>query len=97
MKITITPNPEETAAIKALAIRYGVPVERIVSQFISDLAGSLRSGGSDERELARRWISRGFTEDPMPDVERDQMERLEAESAQHRRASQWRVEREMQP
>ena len=90
MKITITLTPEESADIQALAIEFDSTPAEILQTFASDVTGSLRSGGSDEREYARHWLQRhhGPRFDPLTEPERERMERLQTMAYRARQAQQ---------
>jgi hypothetical protein len=95
MKITITLTPEETAGLKALAIVKKCEPKDIIQQFASEVTGSLRSRGSDERLYAEEWLNRTFFRfDKMTDAEQEKYDRLTNEAYHHREdeREQWRRE-----
>ncbi len=105
MRITIDLTPEEAAQIKALAIRFGAKPSEILTRFASDLTGSLRTSGSDERTHALEYVQRAFfdkiecaysPEEGLTDEESEKMQRLHAEAWRYRETQQaaWKIERE---
>lgn len=94
MKITIEITKEEHLGLKALAIKKNTTPEKLVQKLVSDVTGSLRSGGSDERMYAEQWLNRSLHRwEEMTDAERDEMERLESEAYRERRREEeaWRA------
>lgn len=69
MKITIEIEADEYARLRAKAALAGVCIRDILSQFVADATGSDRSGGSDERDLARNWLERSYNLTPDYDAE----------------------------
>jgi len=60
LTLTLTLTPEEAAALAALAIRFDATPEQLLTGFASDLTGSLRSSGSDERSCAMSYVTRAY-------------------------------------
>ena len=93
MKITVDLTLEESAEIKSLAICYGTTPKQILTQFASDITESLRTHGSDERDLAEQYVARTFLdrrasycpkEEALSDKEKEKISRLHSESWRHR-------------
>jgi hypothetical protein len=87
--MTLTLTPEETAALAALAIRFDATPEQILTGFASDLTGSLRSSGSDERDRAMEYVTRAYydrqasycdADRALSEHEKEQIERLQLDS-----------------
>jgi signal transduction histidine kinase len=53
-------TPEERLGLRALALSFGMKPAELLRRFVSDLTGSLRSGGSDEELCASAWVSRAL-------------------------------------
>lgn len=58
MKLHLEIPAEDYAGLKAEAAREGITVTRLLQWLAADLAGSIRSGGSDERDFAESWFRR---------------------------------------
>lgn len=58
MKITLEIPDADYAGLKAEAAREGITVTRLLQWLAADLSGSIRSGGSDERDFADNWFRR---------------------------------------
>lgn len=94
MKITIEITKEEKLGLAALALEKNTTPEKLVQQFVSEVTGSLRSNGSDERMYAEQWLNRTLHRwEEMTNKERNKMERLQsaAYSERRRRDAAWRV------
>lgn len=94
MKLTIEITKEEQLGLKALAIEKNTTPEKLVQQFVSEVTGSLRSNGSDEREYAEQWLNRTLHRwEEMTNKERNKMERLQSAAYRERRRrdAAWRV------
>ena len=74
MKIAIDLTKDEYCELKAVAIMCSIPIREILEQFVADLTHSRRTGGSDERLLARRYIMRCNYAHPLWGVETDDLE-----------------------
>ena len=58
MKVTLDLTKDEYCGLKAIATRCDVPLRDILVQFVADLTGSDRTGGSDERDMAEAYVKR---------------------------------------
>lgn len=63
--------PSEALGLEAQAIRCGVKPADIVEQFVSDLTGSRRTSGSDERDMAEQYFRRCNLASPIWEHELD--------------------------
>lgn len=86
MKIPVHLTPDEYAQLRAKAALIGVSVPDLLAQFAADLAGSMRSRGSDERDVAQGWLERGYNLYPEYDSEDADPE----SELRCRRAVRWR-------
>lgn len=102
-KITLDLTAEEVAELKALGIRFRCKSKELLQQFASDLTGSLRTRGSDERVHAMDYATRTFfdhmadyatPEEKLSDAQVEKMEAYHSEAYRHRQAQQeqWRAE-----
>lgn len=57
-RISLNLTDDEVKDLTAFAIRGAVTVGSLIEDFIADLTASTRSGGSDEKDLAREWYNR---------------------------------------
>ena len=87
MKITIELTQEEWLGLRALAIQKNTKPEKIPQQFVSELTGSLRSRGSDERDFAENWFNRTFHRwEELPVKDREEIDRLQSDAYHIRQA-----------
>ena len=56
IKLSLT--DEETRSLLLEAARRNTTVEELLEDFVANLTGSIRSRGSDERDLAERYVDR---------------------------------------
>ncbi len=58
MKLHLEIPNADYAGLKAAASKEGITVHQLLQWLAADLAGSVRSGGSDERDFADNWFRR---------------------------------------
>jgi hypothetical protein len=57
-KLNVDINNDEYRNLSLIAEGLEISVAQLLGAFVQDLTYSLRSAGSDERRLAREWLSR---------------------------------------
>ena len=85
MQLDIELTLEEAAGLEALAVLKATTPKKILQQFASEVTGSLRTRGSDERMYAEQWFERTFMRfNPLTDAEREKYDRLTNQAYQFR-------------
>ncbi len=89
MKITIDLTKDEYCELKAVATMCSISMRNILEQFVADLTHSRRTGGSDERLLARRYVMRCNYSHPLWGLETDDFEEQLLLVKREKQAEKW--------